>query len=361
MAYTTIDDPSAHFQADLYTGAGNNSSVTFDGNSDLQLDWLWVKRRDSTDNSKVFDTSRGIGSGSEPYLTTVSTEEEQTYAYLTSVNSDGFTWDTVDSSTGTSSNTYVAWGWKANGGSLTTNDASATGVGTIDSQYQVNSTAGFSIVTHTGSGSAGNIAHGLGAVPEWVLTKNRITAASWANYHVGAGAEYYLELDTSDAREAGSSVWGDTTPSSTTFRVGGANTKTNSGSGDTFVSYCFTPIQGYSKFDSYIGNGNADGPFVYTGFKPVWLMIKNITDASRDWIIITSQVQGHNPNDDFLRANTNGAEVSNDSGARIDFLSNGFKIRGNNSTINDNSDTHIYMTFAEHPFVSSKGVPVTAK
>ena len=357
MAYTTIDDPSAHFQVVTYTGGGNSSSVTFGGNSDLQLDWLWVKRRDSTDNSKVFDTSRGIGSGSEPYLTTVSTEEEQTYAYLTSVDSDGFTWDTVDSSTGTSSNTYVAWGWKANGGSLTTNDASATGVGTIDSQYQVNSTAGFSIVTHTGSGSAGNIAHGLGAVPEWVLTKNRITAASWANYHVGAGAEYYLELDTGDPREAGSSVWGDTTPSSTTFRVGGANTKTNSGSGDTFVSYCFTPIQGYSKFGSYAGNSNADGTFVYTGFKPAWLMIKNI-NATQSWWMFDNKRLGYNGGDARVRADRNSAE-STDS--KVDFVSNGFKWRDGDNAWNYSGNNFVYMAFAEHPFVSSKGVPVTAR
>ena len=358
MAYTTIDDPSKHFQTAIYTGAGNNSSVTFGGNSDLQLDWLWVKRRDSADNSKVFDTSRGIGSGNEPYLTTISTEEEQTYAYLTSVDSDGFTWDTVDSSTGTSSNTYVAWGWKANGGSLTTNDASATGVGTIDSQYQVNSTAGFSIVTHTGSGSAGNIAHGLGAVPEWVLTKNRITAASWANYHVGAGNEYYLELDTADAREAGSSVWGDTTPSSTTFRVGGANTKTNSGSGDTFVSYCFTPIQGYSKFGSYKGNGNADGAFVYTGFRPAWILGKRST-GGHGWFLFDDERDNHNPVNQLLEPHVNNAE-SNDS-FDIDILSNGFKARGSENTINGNDETYVYMAFARHPFVSSKGVPTPAR
>ena len=146
MAYTTIDDPSAHFQAVTYTGGGNDSSVTFGGNSDLQLDFLWVKRRDSADNSKVFDTSRGIGGGDEPYLTTVSNEAEQTYAYLTSVNSDGFTWDTTDNSTGASGNTYVGWGWKANGGTTSTDTS-----GDIDGVIQANTTAGFSIVTFTGS------------------------------------------------------------------------------------------------------------------------------------------------------------------------------------------------------------------
>ena len=361
MAYTTIDDPSAHHQSVAYTGAGNGSSVTFGGNSDLQLDWLWVKRLDTTDNSKVFDTSRGIGSGNEPYLTTVSTEEEQTYAYLTSVDSDGFTWDTVDSSVGASSNTYVAWAWKANGGTTTTNDASATGVGTIDSVIQANTTAGFSIVTHTGSGSAGNIAHGLGAVPQWIVTKNRITAASWANYHVSAGNEYYLELDTVDAREAGSSVWGDTTPSSTTFRVGGANTKTNSGSGDTFVSYCFAPIQGYSKFGSYVGTANADGPFIYTGFKPAWILTKP-SSTSGNWNFNDNARSPNNPVDRRLRGSNVGEDAFGGTDTvRMDFLANGFKIRDSGTAYNGDGATYVYMAFAEHPFVSSKGVPVTAR
>ncbi len=358
MAYTTIDDPSAHFQVVTYTGAGNSSSVTFGGNSDLQPDWLWVKRRNSSDNSKVFDTSRGIGSGNEPYLTTVSTEQEQTYAYLTSVDSDGFTWDTVDSSVGASSNTYVAWAWKANGGSTTTNDASATSVGTIDSVIQANTTAGISIVTHTGTGSAGNIAHGLGAVPQWILTKNRSDSASWANYHASVGNEYYLELDTYDARETASSVWGDTTPSSTTFRVGGANTKNNSSS-DNFVSYCFTPIKGYSHFGSFTGTGGTTtGARIYTGFKPAFVIIKRSSGIA-DWNIFDSKrPYSFNEANGRLRANDNTAEGTSDAG--IDLLSNGFKCRLG-SEFNADGTTNIYIAFAESPFVSSKGTPTTAR
>jgi len=356
MAYTTIDDPSAHFQVTSYSGNGSTQAVVNAGNSDLQPDWVWIKERNNAVSSRIFDSSRGV----QKRMFTNNTDAESTQSNsLTAFSSDGFSLGDSGSVNG-GSDTYIAMLWKANGGSTTTNDASATSVGTIDSVYQANTTAGFSIVTHTGSGSAGNIAHGLGAVPEWVLTKNRDTAASWANYHVGLGAEYYLELDTQDAREAGSSVWGDTTPSSTTFRVGGANTKTNSSS-DNFVSYCFTPIQGYSKFDSYIGNANADGPFVYTGFKPAWVMLRNIIDGEDFlfWSNTLDKVKSSgNPMTGRLKANDNIAEVN---GNDIDFLSNGFKIRTDSGYANGNGNTIIYMAFAEHPFVSSKGVPVTAR
>jgi hypothetical protein len=355
MAYTTIDDPSAHFHIHLYTGNNSNRSETNDANAgDFRPDWVWIKARSETKAGRIFDSSRGATKVMYPSATN---SEATTATSLTSFDSDGFS---LGSSDGINKNTitYVGWQWKANGGSTTTNDASATSVGTIDSVYQVNSTAGFSIVTHTGSGSAGNIAHGLGAVPEWVLTKNRSQAASWANYHVGAGAEYYLELDTTDAREAGSSVWGDTTPSSTTFRVGGANTKTNSSS-DNFVSYCFAPIQGYSKFGSYTGNGNADGPFVYTGFKPAWLLIKE-SSGVEDWRLYDNKRSPFNVMDDQLFPNSTSSEATSSS-YDLDFLSNGFKLRSSHGGYNTSSDTYIYIAFAEHPFVSSKGVPVTAR
>jgi len=354
MAYTTIDDPSAHFQTLLYTGNGSARSLTNDGNSDLQPDLIWIKERNNAVDNQLQDSSRGVTKTLQPN----SNNGESTLSdIVTAFNSDGFslgnnaTWNE-------NNDTYVAWQWKANGGTTTTNDASATSVGTIDSVYQANTTAGFSIVTHTGSGSAGNIAHGLGVAPEWVLTKNRSQAASWANYHVSVGNAYYLELDTTDAKETASSVWGDTTPSSTTFRVGGANTKNNSSS-DNFVSYCFTPIQGYSKFGSFTGNGNADGPFVYTGFKLAWLMIKE-TVSGGGWGMWDNKRTPTNTMKIRLLANSNAADdTSNDNS--VDFLSNGFKMRTTSGGFNQNSTEIIYMAFAEHPFVSSKGVPTTAR
>jgi hypothetical protein len=364
MAYTTIDDPSAHHQSVAYTGAGNNSSVTFGGNSDLQLDWLWVKRRDSSGNSKVFDTSRGIGSGAEPYLTTVSTEQEQTYAYLTSVDSDGFTWDTVDNSVGTSSNTYVAWGWKANGGTATAT-GSESGSNPAYS-VQANTTAGFSIVTYTGTGSNGTVPHGLGVKPDWYIIKNRDNTNAddgrWMVWHKSLEElhNYYsfIFLHLNNSRSEGTTVV-NATPNTTTFALGDDGMINNDG--EKYVAYCFAEKQGYSKFGSYTGNGNADGAFVYTGFKPAWVMFKR-TDSTNNWNIFDSKRDVDNQVGNVLYANLSNAEEADASHSSAnDFLSNGFKLRETGNAVNGSGATYIYMAFAEHPFVSSKGVPVTAK
>jgi hypothetical protein len=365
MAYTTIDDPSAHFQTKLYTGnSTNNTAITNDGNSDLQPDWIWAKSRTNAHYHDLRDSSRGIDERLVSNTNDAEATKDQSYV---SFDSDGFTLgDDTDGSgsalntINTSSNNYVAWQWKANGGTTTTNDASSTGVGTIDSVYQANTTAGFSIVTHTGSGSAGNIAHGLGVAPEWVLTKNRTdNSQSWANYHAGIGNAYYLELDTDDAKETASSVWGDTTPSSTTFRVGGANGKNNASS-KNYVTYCFTSIQGYSKFGAYTGNGNADGPFVYTGFKPAWLLLKN-TAADANWMLLDNKRDPFNDaTPAYMDVDLSNAENTG-SDAPIDFLSNGFKVRTSSSIRNPDGEIVVYMAFAESPFVSSEGVPTTAR
>jgi hypothetical protein len=357
MAYTTIDDPSAHFQTVIYTGGGDDSSVTFGGNSDLQLDWLWVKRRDSSNNSKVFDTSRGIGDGDEPYLTTVSDEEEQTYAYLTSVDSDGFTWDTTDASTGASGNTYVAWGWKANGGS-STGSAAESGDNPAYN-HQANTTAGFSIITYTGTGATGTIAHGLGAVPELIICKQRSNAESWGVYHgsnTAAPETDYLLLDTTAATADNSNRWGDTAPTSSVFTVDTANEVNTDGR--TYVAYVFTSIQGYSKFGSYTGNGNADGPFVYTGFKPAWVMVKDSSNTGAWTIFDKKRGASMGANDHSLKASDTDAEYTSENW--IGFVSNGFKLEGTNDDANGSS-TYVYLAFADQPFVTSGGVPCTAR
>ena len=358
MAYTTIDDPSAHFQIATYTGNGSDgNAITFDGNSNLQPDWLWGKERTTSGNQNAFDTSRGLNKR----LTPDQADAENTDATtVTAMNTNGFT---LGSSNNINENTVstVAWCWKANGGSTTTNDASSTGVGTIDSVYQANTTAGFSIVTHTGSNSAGTIAHGLGVAPKWVLTKNRTdNGEDWANYHVGLpSAEYYIRLNTNAAQATGSSVWGDTAPSSTVITFGGANGKTNAGSSN-YVHYCFAEIQGYSKFGSYTGNANADGPFVYTGFKPAWVLIKRSDGGSENWNLNDNKRSPINPTKIKLSPNTNGAEAE-DTGYSIDFVSNGFKIRNDGGDHNSSGATMIYMAFAEHPLVASNGDPGTAR
>ena len=352
MAYTTINDPSIHFNTVLYTGNGKDDRAVI--GTGFQPDWLWYKERSSTSEHRAFDSSRGASKRLEPNNT--NTEATDTTNHK-SFDSDGFTVGT-SGSTNAVGDTYVAWQWKANGGTTTTNDASATGVGTIDSVFQANTTAGFSIVTHTGTGSAGTIAHGLGAVPKWMLIKRRTgTTENWCNYHASntsAPATDVFFLNSADATADTDSVWNDTDPTSTVFSVkdGGAVNE----SGGTYVTYLFTPIQGYSKFGGYTGNGNADGTFVYTGFKPAWLMIKRI-NSSNNWHIHDNKRDTFNVANSPLLANTSDAELTNTT---VDFLSNGFKLRTSVNFANG-SEAYVYFAFAESPFVTSNKVPNNAR
>ena len=351
MAYTTIDDPSAHFHIQLYTGDGaSTNAITNDANAgDFQPDWIWIKRRDGADNHHVFDTSRGI----TKELNTNGTGSEGSGTNLVkSSDTDGFTLGDNGGVNG-SSETYVAWQWIANGGSTTTNDASATSVGDIDSVYQANTTAGFSIVTYTHTGNDDRVAHGLGATPKVVIIKERGGSGSW--YYVTTqvdGSLEYLLLETENTKASlGYSVHTSTTFPSLQFD-----------NNDTAVAYCFAEIQGYSKFGSYKGNGSANGAFVYTGFTPAWVMVKR-TDSANHWAILDSSrtdSSGNNSIDRWIRANTNAAEVDG-QGIDFDFVSNGFKLRSADNITNNGSGSYIYMAFAKHPFVSSEGVPVTAR
>ena len=352
MAYTTIDDPSQYFQTKIYTGTGSSNAITNDGNSDLQPDWIWGKARNQTYNHNLFDTSRGL----TKRLTSDQVDAENTDSTtITAVGSDGFTLGTSANLNGSSVN-YAAWQWKANGGSRTTFTESSNNPG---GGYQANTTAGFSIVDYTGTGGAGTVSHGLGAVPKILIVKNRDANTDWAVYHrkaSSAGNDSYLELNTADAVATAGTVWNDTSPSSSVFTVG-TNTKTNT-DGEKYIAYCFAEIQGYSKISSYKGNGNADGAFVYTGFRPAWILGKRST-GGHGWFLFDDERDNHNPVNQLLEPHVNNAE-SNDS-FDIDILSNGFKARGSENTINGNDETYVYMAFARHPFVSSKGVPVTAK
>ena len=355
MAYTTIDDPSAHFQTLLYTGDGTSSQAqTNTGNSDLQPDWVWIKKRagGTARAHQLYDSSRGV----TKLLHSNSDGAESTQsAGLTAFGSDGFTVGD-DDGIGANTATYVAWQWKANGGTTTSfNESGNNPGGTI----QTNTTAGFSIITTTGTGATGTIAHGLGAVPHWWLSKQRSNAENWAVYHVSntsAPETEILTLNTTDATADNANAYNDTAPTSTNLTVHTKNEVNTDGR--TYVHYVFAPIQGYSKFGSYTGNGNADGPFVYTGFKPAWLIIKR-TSSSGDWLLWDNKRDTSNVTDAVLKPNSNAAE--NTGYWYIDFLSNGFKIRATDAEINQSGGTLIYMAFAEHPFVSSKGVPVTAR
>ena len=355
MAYTTIDDPSAYFQTKLYTGnLGDNRAITNDGNSDLQPDWIWFKNRDTTNSHNVLDSTRGIGKKLEGPDNTNA--EGDTSTRLTSFDSNGFTVRT-DPSVNGNGNGIVAWQWKANGGTTVSNTD-----GTITSTVQANTTAGFSIVTYTGNGSGGaTIGHGLGAVPKMVICKNRDTAGtSWQIYHAEAQSSGADQLKfTSDAVASNTAVWNDTEPSSSVFTVGTGDGVNKSG--DNLIAYCFSEVQGYSSIKSYTGNGSSSsGSFVYLGFKPRWLMIKR-TNASQSWHVSDTKMKTFNPNTQRLLPNLNIAEETRPTTDSIDFLSNGFKCYSNENIINGNGDTYIYMAFAEHPFVSSDGVPTTAR
>ena len=356
MAYTTIDDPSAYFQTQLYTGDGNaTQAITNNGNSDLQPDWLWIKRRSDSEHHMVADSNRGAGKR----LRSNSDDVEDDNG-VTSFNTDGFT--TLSSAVwNASSETYVAWQWKANGGTAT-----ATGSESGNNpaySAQANQTAGFSIITYTGTGAEGDVTHGLGGKPDWIINKVRNGNADepWPVWHkdlVDADADNggYIYLNTTGEDQATSVFYEGDAISSTVVAFKGGNANVNA-DGTNYVMYCFRGIQGYSKFGSYKGNGNTDGPFIYTGFQPAWIMIKR-TDNTGSWLIFDNKRNGKNPDNDELEANTTSEEVSND---RLDILSNGFKIRNSAGYVNASSAIYVYMAFAELPFVSSKGVPVTAR
>jgi len=251
------------------------------------------------------------------------------------LGTDGFGW--VNYGT----NTLVAWGWVANGGTTVTNED-----GSIDSTVQANTTAGFSIVTYTGNGSAVTVGHGLqvngvATTPDMFIVKRRNSTSGWATFHKDlTNATQYIQLNSTGGQGTGNNVWNQTDPSSTVFTVG-TDLSVNTG---TYVAYCFAEVEGYSKMGTYEGNGGADGTFVYTGFRPAFVMTKSV-DSTSAWEMFDNKREGYNPDNDALTANTTAVEATAD---QIDFLSNGFKLRI--ATDPNVAETYIYMAFAEAPF-----------
>ena len=336
MSYTTIDNPGLFFNTVLYTGA--NKSIT---GVNFQPDWVWIKERDSGYHA-IFDSIRGV---TKILSSNVANAESTQSDTLTAFGTDGFTLG-ADSSNyvGGSSTNTVSWNWKANGTGSSNSD------GSISSTVSVNTTAGFSIVSYTGNGSQpSTVGHGLGAIPEVVLVKPRSVAYSWCMYHKSTGNTHLLYLDTTGAASS-FSVWNSTSPTSSVFTV---NDNQVNKSGETHIAYCFKEIKGYSKFGSYTGNGNADGTFVYTGFKPAFTILKK-SSGTDNWVLHDnkrSDVPNANVNDQVLYPNASDAELSSSTRA-IDTVSNGFKCRGSGGNINASGSTYIYMAFAEEPFVT---------
>ena len=353
MAYTTIDDPSAYFQTALYAGNGTGQTITNDGNSDLKPDFLWFKNRSETVSNTLWDSSRGI----TKFLSSNSTAADATNPAgyeLTSFNTDGFGLGAHNTAgiNQSSSYNYVAWQWKVNGGTTTSLSSN------INSVCQVNQDAGISIVkyTCTGGGNGQSVQHGLGLVPQVIITKNRTDTSysKWITYHHSLGYTNFVKLNET-AASASLSPYNGAAPTNSTYNVSIDLVEATK----DYISYVFAPIQGYSKFGKYIGNGNADGPFVYTGFKPAWIMFKDITSAS-SWRIVDSKRNPTNLVDKQLTANANSAEGTFPYVA-VDFLSNGFKSRTTQAESNQSGSSYIYMAFAENPFTTSTGIPTTAR
>jgi len=358
-AYTTIDNPELYFQTKLYSGDGSTDvSHTFDGSEDMQPDMVWFKRLNGSANHFLYDSVRGANRSLVPNDTDVEATSGEQTTFLSSFDSDGFTLGDDSNNVNGSGQSYVLWAWKA--GTSFTNDASATSVGSIDSAGSINTTAGFSIIEWSGSEANATIAHGLQAVPKMIICKDTSDTYNWGTYHQAIGNTKYLYLNTTAGEGTSSSAWNDTTPTSTVFSVGNAGA-TNASGTDNMIAYCFSDVQGFSKFGSYTGNGNADSTFVYTGFRPAWVMIKRTTSTVYNWMIFDNKRNTFNVIDDRLRANTADAEQTGSSTHILDFVSNGFKIRSSNSAIGGGGDPYIYMAFAEAPFVNSNGVPGNAR
>ena len=343
MAYTTINKSSDHFNTVLYTGNGSTQSITGVG---FQPDWVWIKERNTAVNHQVFDVIRGATIRLYPD----DTSAENTNANsLTAFDSDGFSLGNAGSTNG-SSDTYVSWNWLGANGTASNTD------GSITSTVSANTTSGFSIVSYTGTGANATVGHGLGAAPKMVIIKSRDSAFSWRSYHASIGATKYIVLNSGAASVTASNFMNDTEPTSSVFSLG--NGQTPNESGDDYIAYCFAEKKGFSRFRKYTGTGNADGPFVYTGFKPAFVMIKAYDTASRNWSIKDNKRDVDNPALKQLLANGDDAE-SDDAG--LDILSNGFKCRGTSSNINQNGVSYLYIAFAEAPIVGTNNVPANAR
>jgi hypothetical protein len=334
---STIVKGNTVMDATLYTGTLLSNAIT--NAAAFKPDLVWVKSRSAATDNELTDSVRGVTKS----ITSNSTAAEATDVQgLTAFNSNGFT-------VGTNTNynnltaTYVGWQWQAGQGSTSSNTN-----GSITSTVSVNASAGFSVVTYTGTGSAATVGHGLGVAPSWIVVKRRDASSQWNVYHSSIGATGRLYLDATDATNTSSAPWNNTAPTSSVFTVGTAS-DTNA-SASTIVAYCWTPIAGFSAFGSYTGNGSADGPFVYTGFRPRWVMFKR-TDSTSSWTIWDTAMNTYNVVGNGLYADLSNAESTGNSA--FDYLSNGFKVRNSFANINSSGGTYIYMAFAENPFKNS--------
>ena len=341
MAAYISFQPSDYFSTVLYTGnQPADNAITGVG---FSPNFVWVKNRDATTANVLFDTVRGVGKSL--YSNTTGTEVTDA-AGMKSFDADGFTvgdW----SQPNTNGDDYVSWNWKAG----TTSGLSG---GTITpAAYSINTTSGFGIYQRVGTATAGTIAHGLGAVPKFIIHKGMTWSSNWRCYHVDVGNDKCLNLNETGAAET-NTMWNDTTPTDTVYSTGSNNDGNKSG--ESIIEYVFTEKTGFSKFGKYQGNGNADGAFIYTGFKPTWLLIRR-TDSEDNWTINDYKRLGYNADNNELFANLNNAEDSNDV---VDLLSNGFKLRHTAGRHNTEGADYVYAAFGQ-TMVGTNNVPATAR
>ena len=350
---TPILNPKEHFAAVTYTGAQSATNIT---GLLFEPDMIWCKSRTQAYSHYIFDRLRGFdGSHLIPNSNAAEGPSGSDATALGGAHASGFF---ISSASGISDsyqapNNYVAWCWKAGGAAVTNNDGNTT------SQVSVNREAGFSIVTYAGTGQPRTIGHGLGKKPAWIMSKSRDSADDWMvwhqNIHTSNIGNYSIALNSTGGRDNASQYWYDTEPTSTVF------TRGNYSSGDDMIAYCWAEIPGYSKFGTYTGNGNSNGPFINLGFRPAWFMLRRV-DSGDNWIVKDSARNTFN--DVYFNLNPNSNGVQNGSAGNVttaDFVSNGFKLRGSDSGVNSNGGTFIYMAFAEQPAVSSFTTMINAR
>ena len=340
---STIPQGNKYMDATLYTGTGASLAVT--NTAGFKPDLVWVKIRSGAGQHVLTDSVRGVSKQVFSSLTNAETTEAG--KGVTSFNSNGFTLGdelVVTGSTNVNAATYVGWQWQANQGSTVSNTS-----GSITSTVSVNATAGFSVVTYTGTGTAATVGHGLGVAPKMLIVKNRVqgTYGNWNVWHTTLTGSQYLTLNATDAAGTNNNRWNGTVPTSTVFSVGTDSFGNTNKSGDTYVAYCWAEIAGFSNFGSYTGNGSADGPFVYTGFRPKFVMVKEYTQAGDYWMILDTSRDTYNVASAQIYPNASSAESSTGT---LDMLSNGFKLRYTGGYGNNSGQSYIYMAFAENPF-----------
>ena len=354
MAYSTISKPSLHMNTKLYAGTGASHAITGVG---FQPDFTWLKSRSYADNHTMFDAVRGVTKRIFCNLTQAEATEAQS---LKTFDSNGFTLGTDTLANGGSGKTYASWNWKANGAGSSNSDGSTT------STVSANTTAGFSIIKFAGTGGNHTIGHGLGAAPEMLWFKNMSQASNWIVYHKDLqspnGKQMYL--NTTNAQANDTSYLQNTAPGASIISLG-ANADSN-GNGNNIVCYAFRSIKAYSKVGFYYGNGNTDGNFVYTGFKPKFVIIKvgyasAGSDFTNHWFIFDNELNGYNESNEYLK--TDADEALSSGTNRINFLSNGFKCRTTNDSVNSASGVYMYYAVADEPLVANVGasIPTTAR